>query len=190
MKELVWVARDGTLESLDSNWIRGFHNVAISPDHRRLATTIRDGNGLQIWIRELASGRVYPLTTEGQRHDRPSWRPDSRVVTFRHDRGGGTYDLYEIDAAGGDSARLLLSRDASFMESTWSPDGRWLIFGERGERVDILGVQPEMEDSATLFVRTAAIGIQVSHDGHWLALKNHQRSLLFEDVPPRRSLAQ
>ena len=82
-------------------------NSSVSPDGR-WAAFIREYN---LWVRELATGREMPLTTDGVadfgyatdnagwiHSDRPvlTWSPDSRkIATFQHD-GRGVRDMYLV----------------------------------------------------------------------------------------------
>ena len=60
--ELMWVARDGRAEPVDSSWRAEFDYPALSPDGKALAVSVRDG-ATQLWIRR-ADGTRQKLTQE------------------------------------------------------------------------------------------------------------------------------
>jgi dipeptidyl aminopeptidase/acylaminoacyl peptidase len=86
---------------------RAPQNSSVSPDGK-LAAYIKDYN---LWVRELATGKDYQLTTDGVKDfgyatdnagwthsDRPvlTWSPDSKqIATFQHD-GRGVRDFYLV----------------------------------------------------------------------------------------------
>lgn len=89
---------------------------------------------------DVATGAHRRLAA-GHRPVRHSLSPDGSRVAFvdaiGQAEGSGyrnLYDVYVVDVAGGASRRLV--RDAcqigTFMEVTWSPDGRWLAFADSG----------------------------------------------------------
>jgi TolB protein len=79
---------------------------AFSPDGRSVALILsKDGNP-DLYVKDLASGRLRRLTntrrvTEGS----PCFSPDGRSIVYVSD-AGGTYQLYVISAEGGAARRL------------------------------------------------------------------------------------
>ncbi|TAN04569.1 MAG: S9 family peptidase [Rhodanobacteraceae bacterium] len=80
----------------------GFAFRALSPDGKQLAF-VKDHN---LWVRDVATGKVTQLTTDGVKDDGYSsgfgpmalvkWAPDSKsLVTFRQDMRG-VEDMYQI----------------------------------------------------------------------------------------------
>ena len=90
-------------------------NASVSPDGTR-AAFIRENN---LWVREIATGKETPLTTDGvkdfgyatdnagwTKSDRPVllWSPDSKkIATFQHD-GRGVGEMYLVETKVGHPA--------------------------------------------------------------------------------------
>jgi eukaryotic-like serine/threonine-protein kinase len=102
--EVVWVTRDGTATPAEPGWTfnpTSNWGLALSPDGRRLALSIRTGSQQDVWIKDLGGGPLTRVTFDG-RSMRPRWIDDSLVaylsiVPFRHSgvrarRADGTGD--------------------------------------------------------------------------------------------------
>ncbi|HEX2241454.1 MAG TPA: DPP IV N-terminal domain-containing protein, partial [Actinomycetota bacterium] len=120
-----------------------------SPDGRKLAFVRDDPT-----YGKVSSGDIYTLEADGTGERNltntplafekfPSWSPDASKIVFVSDRGfpnltarllylrGGETDLYVMDADGGNVVRL--TSDPGYEEyPVWSPNGRWLAFGDLG----------------------------------------------------------
>lgn len=97
---------------------------SFSPDGRSVALILsKDGNP-DLYVKDLASGRLRRLTntrrvTEGS----PCFSPDGRFIVYVSD-AGGTYQLYVISAEGGAARRLTSPSMASQNVSPdWGPGG-------------------------------------------------------------------
>ena len=90
---------------------------------------IQSERGGQIWVYQLATGRLYPLTTGFD----PAISPDGRQVAFTH--GGGEAGIYVVDIDGGDE-RLIFGERPELYAPKWSPDGRRLLFVRGDEWID------------------------------------------------------
>ncbi len=66
----------------------------------------------------------------------PSWSPDGNRIAFLSNRAEG-WDLYVMDAAGGDIERLTSGATAD--DPAWSPDGRRIAI-ERNHRIEVVSL--------------------------------------------------
>jgi TolB protein len=128
----------------------------------------------KIYTLDLASGRITPLTSDGDWHDEaPRWSPDGRRIAFKSNRGG-SYNLYLMDADGGNVVRLTSHR-GNDGEPAWLPDGESLVFGsdrDRGAgRSDLyrLWLADGSVERLTHFFEGYAIMPHASPDGQWVA---------------------
>ena len=101
----------------------------------------------------------------------PAISPDRTRIAFSSNRaGGGDYDLYLMDAAGGGIRRL--TRDAGTDGSpVWTPDGSKLVFTSARSGVPQIYVMPADSGEAQPLTSSAG-GNQapaVSPDGHTIA---------------------
>lgn len=91
--------------------------------------SVLDGSGTDLWAYEFERGTRLGLTTNG-RSRRTVWTPDgSRLAFYSTPDANGDQDLFGVPAGGGEMARLLERPRAQF-PSSWSPDGRFLLFEE------------------------------------------------------------
>ncbi len=93
---------------------------AWSPDGTRLAYSTDRGGTLDIWIRDLGTGRDRQLTRLGTRAAlSAAWSPGGQEIAFLDQDGA----LWTADVATGDVRRVFT---ATFEPGrpTWSPDGR------------------------------------------------------------------
>ena len=92
----------------------------------------RDGNP-EIYVMDADGGNQRRLTNHPDNDGNPSWSPDgNRIVFFSNRdghviRGGSTYEIYVMDADGGNQQNLTndLNDDRS---PSWSPDGKRIVF--------------------------------------------------------------
>lgn len=87
---------------------------------------------------DLATGAVAALTSgRDHRDENPRWSPDGRRIAFKSTRGGPNYDIYVMDADGGNVTRVT-DHPAHDHDPVWMPDGQSLIFNsERDSRGDL-----------------------------------------------------
>lgn len=106
-ERLVWVERDGSVEPVDVDLPADLsvRSMSLSPDGRRLALELNGGSGQQIWIKELPTGPLSPITEGPANARRPVWSPDSRTIAF--------ITQYEVPDSGWFSHVSTLPADAS-----------------------------------------------------------------------------
>jgi len=175
LSELVWVARDGSTEPVDTAWRGNFDYPALSPDGKALAVSVRDGP-THIWIWR-ADGTRQKLTQEGTVNWRPSWSPDGRSIAFiSNKRGGGSqdaYDAFRMPVDGSAPPELLLRHTFGLWEAELSRDGQWLVVraDEAVGSSNIYGRRLAGDTTLLPLVMDPSVSMQaaLSPDGHWLA---------------------
>jgi DNA-binding SARP family transcriptional activator len=174
-REVVWVTRDGRRQSVDPDWQSELWVPALSPNGKQLAITRRlSGQRIDILVKQLDRGPGIVVSSEQNGGFYPAWTPDGRSVTFTSDETNGKASFW-TSKADGSAPPVLQFRSKRWVFSTvWSPDGKWLVYRDRGVRPDsgdILGVRPGLDTSpvplvASRFWETTPA---FSPDGHWLA---------------------
>jgi Tol biopolymer transport system component len=128
--------------------------AALSPDGRTLAfVSTRNGYRANIWLQDIASGRLTQLTGVGQvkgkegkpdSYLRPAWSADGKWLAFSsdrntewtgHDQGHGWEHTQELSIyiirPDGSGFRKVASRPGYCLGSPqWSPDGKRIVFYE------------------------------------------------------------
>ena len=95
-----------------------------SPDGKRAVYRVM-GNGEQgLRILSLEDGKITKLTTEYDTF--PAWSPKGDLIAFTSFRDGD-YEMYTI-RPDGTGLRKLTNTHGNDGHSTWSPDGKWIVF--------------------------------------------------------------
>jgi Tol biopolymer transport system component/predicted Ser/Thr protein kinase len=164
----------GTLGEMGS-----YADPAISPDGARVAVTQYDsglGNS-NIWVMDIARGTSTRLTFNQGSDDNPVWSPDGKTIAYRSNHGGHG-DLYQKPADGSGQERLLLKSDQDKTPTSWSRDGRFLLYTniDLKTRDDLWVLPLEGEPKPIPFLRTEFREAQgrFSPDGRWIAYTSEE----------------
>jgi TolB protein len=87
-----------------------------------MALTLSKSGNPEIYIRDMATGRLQQITQHWSIDTEPVWAPDGRYVYFTSDRGGRP-QIYRVSPGGGSPERVTLEGDYNARASV-SPDGR------------------------------------------------------------------
>ena len=127
-RRLVWVDRQGRdLGTLGA--VADYDDVAISPDGRRVAVSVRDperGRKLNIWVLEVERGTASRVTTARKEEFNALWSPDGEQLFYLSERA--FYDLCRRPANGGPEKVILRTNWDKWLSDV-SRDGRHLLFG-------------------------------------------------------------
>ena len=111
-----------------------------SPDGRRIAFASERGGPMGIHVMDTDGGNPQRLTHNPFDEREPSWSADGKRIVFsarrkEHFRGhfGLTYEIYVMDADGGNEQRLTENR-VEDKHPSWSPDGKRIVFSRSGEQ--------------------------------------------------------
>jgi eukaryotic-like serine/threonine-protein kinase len=124
-RRLTWVDRDG--DGVGTVWAPGQYNeLSLSRDGSRLAVVRADGTST--WIHEFAREASFRLTTALRSSVKPVWSPDGSQLAFASSIDGGQFNIYVAPANGSGSETLLYKSTHSKYPTSWSADGRFLLF--------------------------------------------------------------
>ena len=116
---LVWVDRNGREEPIEAPQ-RAYYSLRLSPDGRRVALDVRDGQ-YDTWTLDLERLTLDKVTSSPRNDPFPVWSPDGRRIVT----GDGPGLVWRpADGSGADEA-LTTASHIQFPMS-FSPDGRLL----------------------------------------------------------------
>ncbi len=109
-----------------------------SPDGKRIVfSSDRDNDrdhNIEIYVMDADGENQERLTNNLTEDQYPSWSPDGKQIAFSARRDGHfenklgiTYEIYVMDADGGNEQRLTENRNNDW-NSSWSPDGNRIAF--------------------------------------------------------------
>ena len=127
---IFWMDPEGKTEPLLPT-PRDYYNPSFSPDGKRLAVQITEGENSDLWVYELERETLSRLTFKEGSDRVPVWTPDGRYVTFSSDRQGGVSNIYWKRADGTGDAEHLTESSNLQIPWSWSPDGKVLAFHEQ-----------------------------------------------------------
>jgi Tol biopolymer transport system component len=145
----LWLQRIGADDARELTHAAGAYDYQpeVTPDGANVFFSRYDGNAIELWRLDLASGRETPLTSGGDVNVEPRVSPDGRRLAWVSTRGSGRFNLFVADLAQGGppqpplvNARALLAERRSAIERyyyspfdhainpSWSPDGTTLYY--------------------------------------------------------------
>jgi serine/threonine protein kinase/Tol biopolymer transport system component len=143
----------------------------LSPDGRQLALTIGALDRRAIWVCELGSQTMTPLTTDGSASDRPEWSSDGKRVLYRSDRVAGSSSMWWRPADLSTDATPLLSHERVY-EAVMSPDMHTIAYQLDTLGADVFYRRLDGDTTAHAIANNPkAIEImpRLSPDGKWIA---------------------
>jgi serine/threonine protein kinase len=130
-RQLVWFDRSGKqIGAVPGD--DAYAGITLSRDEKKLAYYL-DGTGFDVWSFDVSRGVKIPLTfgaSSGQGNLYPVWSPDGKYVAYTSYRDG-KYSLYQKSADGSGGETLLLEGIDHFrVPTSWSTDGKFLVYHE------------------------------------------------------------
>jgi serine/threonine protein kinase len=130
-RQLVWFDRSGKqIGAVPGD--DAYAGIGLSRDGKKLVYYL-DGTGFDVWSFDIARGVKIPLTfgsSSGQGNLYPVWSPEGKYVAYTSYRDG-KYSLYQKSADGSGGETLLLEGIDHFrVPTSWSNDGKFLVYHE------------------------------------------------------------
>jgi Tol biopolymer transport system component len=157
-----------------------YNTVNLSPDGKRAAVSLRDASGNQdVWLIDVARNIPTRLTFDPADEALGIWSPDGTRVVFDSLRNGRR-DLYQRAADGSGNEELLDASPISKYPTSWSPDGRFLLFNtptstpRTGNDVWVLPFAGDRKPYPFLQSPFDERRAQFAPDGRWIAYQSNE----------------
>jgi TolB protein len=107
--------------------------VAYSSDGKRVAYSLSEGEGAQLWVADADGSNARRITdTPSMINSSPSWSPDGKRLAFVSNRFGSP-QVFVMNADGSGVQRLTYQGNYN-QTPDWSPRGDLIAFTARDER--------------------------------------------------------
>jgi Tol biopolymer transport system component len=125
--------------------------------------------GADLWLLDTANGEHRRLTSSGD-VSFPVCSPDDRWVAYTRESQG----IYRRMISGAGNEEVLLHARDPVIASTWSPDGKYLVFqryggASTGRDLWLLPIEGERAPRPLLQTDADEFEARVSPDGRWIA---------------------
>ncbi len=175
--QFTWMDRAGAILETVGEPVDDFNRVALSPDEKQVAYRSLSGSNIDIWVRDLARGLATRFTFHPASDSNPIWSPDGSRIAFQSNREG-QFDLYMKNTSGAGQEELLLKSASSKWPSSWSADGRLLLYYEADPKTkaDLWVLPMQGERKPVVFLRTEFNERDgaFSPDGKWIAYSSDE----------------
>jgi eukaryotic-like serine/threonine-protein kinase len=173
---MAFVDRHGAVTPVAAE-ARGWEEPRISPDGKRVAVAIREGDP-DVWILDLVRGTLARLTFEAGEDETPLWSPDGLKVTYNASRAGRPLAVFRRAADGTGGEERLFENESHLHTGSWSPDGRILAYSQYGPSTagDIWLLTPGEKEPRRPWLQTSfnERAPRFSPDGRFLAYVSNE----------------
>ena len=173
-RQLTWVERSGTVRDTAGDPNATLNNLRLSRDGQRVAVERVVQGNRDLWL--IDGARTIRFTFDAAQEQFPVWSPDGGQIVYTSTRTGQA-DLYQKRTSGGAEEPLVAS-DQVKAPTSWSPDGRFLLYRSIDPLTNSdLWVVPMFGDhTPSVFLKTpfAELHGRFSPDGEWVAYESNE----------------
>lgn len=160
------------------------HNVAFSPDRKRLATGTWQGKDIKIW--EIASGQLLATLPAGESAS-VHWPSANTIISVQMNQAGQW-----LEEANGQWRRTRVwqpDQGQTFWgHASLAPDSRWLALPQSGDRIRLVELATGTELITLEPPKAFGLGfVRFSPDGRFLAACGSREQVAIWDLPALRA---
>jgi serine/threonine-protein kinase len=168
---LVSVDMGGKVEPLGTQ-VRGFEDLSVSPDGKRIVTTLVENASADLWIYDRERDALTRLTQAGDCGD-PLWSPDGNRVIYTNPSS-----LYAVAADGSSPPEKIDSKQWAEANS-FSPDGGELLYSTFSPATNqaalwLLPIKASVQPKQMFPGVARVVDARFSPDGRWIAYVSAQ----------------
>jgi Tol biopolymer transport system component len=174
-RQLTWVDRSGVVRGTVGPPDGSLRSPRLSPDGRQAAFSRQAQGKTDIWLQDDA--RTSRMTFGSEISAEPVWSPDGSRLAFQSQDGAGT-SFYQKPTDGAQAQESLLVSQRLNFPSSWSTDGRYLLYFSvnSGPGIDlwVLPMTGTRKPFAFLQSAFSKVWAQFSPDGRWVAYQSNE----------------
>ena len=103
----------------------------LSPDSQWLTYSSQGSRQEDVFVIKVDGSSQRHLTNDRFNDRSPCWSPDGNWIAFYSDRSG-RYEIWAINVDGSGLQQLTFTDGAPAVYPVWSPDGKQMVFKQRG----------------------------------------------------------
>lgn len=151
----------------------------LSPDGSRVAFQKFAANvfNSDVWLMDFKQNSSTRFIFGPGSSEDPVWSPDGSEIVFSSNRDGA-YDLYRKPVDGARAEQLLLQSKDDKYASSWSRDGRFLLYSANRnfgtEQIWVVSMRGEAKPVAFSRSRFDETDGEFSPDGRWVAYASNE----------------
>lgn len=178
---LTWIDRRGNPIGTVGP-IASYRGPALAPDEKRLAVKRREAQTNldygDTWIIDMTRDATSRFTfNSAELNTSPVWSRDGARIAFAALRGA-KWGLYAKASNGAGSEERLIESQTAMIATSWSPDGRYLVYSIVGEKtatdIWLLPLSGDRKPIPVVMTPFNENRGEVSPDGKWLAYDSNE----------------
>jgi serine/threonine-protein kinase len=179
-RTLASIDRIGVVESLPGT-PRMYYMPRVSPQGNKVAITVMEEGVYSVWILDLTRETLDRLTWEGSNRG-AVWSPDGQRIAFAStDQGSESAGIFMQEVKGTAHRERLMSSEDLQVPTSWSPDGRTLLFTQvvssGSEDIFALPLEGDRTPVPVVSSKSNESGAVFSPDGDWIAYSSMESGM-------------
>jgi|GEM_PF-1328961 len=171
---------DGSGITAISNSAGDDRDPCWSPDGKKIVfKSERDGNS-EIYLMNADGSEQIRLTNTPENEHHPDWSPNGQKIVFSRTMPDKTSDLFIINLAGEEIARLTDTSKSVESYPDWSPDGSQIVYSAFGGEESGIFVMNSDGSNPHLIMAGPLHYPKWSPDGKWIAFDGDPAGCKFE----------
>ncbi|MHB1048454.1 MAG: protein kinase domain-containing protein [Bacteroidota bacterium] len=131
-RTIVKIDMKGEITVLDSS-AHPFIEPSLSPDNKKIAIAIRDGEDFNVWVFDIAKKSLNKLTFGGINRT-PHWSPDGKFIAYMKRTKDGKTSIVTKPSDGNGDEKEVYTGPGRLYVNEWSKDGKFLIIDHLTEQ--------------------------------------------------------